>query len=270
MKPLAVVRGGGDLATAVGRRLHVCGFSVIHLETAQPTVIRRAVAFASAVFDQRVEVEGVVAVLARDEAAARAAIREGKVAVLIDPDAASIPILDPVLVVDAIMAKRNTGTRRNMAPCVVALGPGFTAGADAHAVVETCRGHDLGRVYTLAGARPDTGVPGVIGGAGAERVLRAPGAGMFRPLKGIADCVSAGEIVAEAGGEPVRAAITGVLRGILHAGLEVRQGQKVADVDPRGDPALCFTISDKGNAVAGGVLEAALGSDAVRALLVPG
>jgi xanthine dehydrogenase accessory factor len=270
VKPLAVIRGAGDLATAVGRRLHLCGFSVIHLETAEPTAIRRAVAFASAVFEGRVEVEGVAAVLARDVSGARAGVSQGNVAVLADPEGTSIRDLAPVLLVDAVMAKRNTGTRREMAPCVVALGPGFTAGVDAHAVVETCRGHDLGRVYTSGAARPDTGIPGVVGGAGAERVVRAPRAGVFRPLKSIADRVSAEEIVAEVSGEPVRAALGGVLRGILHAGLQVRQGQKVGDVDPRGDPALCFTISDKANAVAGGVLEAALRSDALRGLVVPG
>jgi xanthine dehydrogenase accessory factor len=269
VRPIAVVRGAGDLATAVGRRLHLCGFSVVHLEVPQPTVIRRTVAFASAVFDGRIEVEGVAAVLARDAAGARAVALAGDVAVLVDPRAASIPALGPVLVVDAIMAKRNTGTSRDMAPRVVALGPGFAAGVDAHAVVETCRGHDLGRVYTSGTARPDTGTPGLIGGAGAERVVRAPRDGTFRSLRNIADRVVAGEPVAEVDGEPARTAIAGVLRGILHDGLEVCRGQKIGDVDPRGDPATCFTISDKANAVAGGVLEAALTVDGVRGAAVP-
>ena len=266
MKPIAVVRGAGDLATAVGRRLHLCGFSVVHLEIAQPSVIRRTVAFATAVFQERITVEGVEAVFAPDVAAARALLARGRVAVLVDPGAASIPSLQPVVVVDAILAKRNLGTRLDMAPCVVALGPGFEAGVDAHAVVETCRGHDLGRVYTSGRARPDTGIPGTIQGNGAERVLRAPAAGVFQPAKEIGAMVQPHDLVAEVGAMPIRSAIGGVLRGILHAGLPVFRGQKVADVDPRGDRSLCFTTSDKANAVAGGVLEAAFRESAVRSL----
>jgi len=267
MKPIAVVRGAGDLATAAGRRLYLCGFSVAHLEIAQPTVIRRTVAFASAVFRGRVTVEGVEAVLAPDVAAARWLLEQGRVAVLIDPEAASIESLRPVLVVDAILAKRNLGTRLDMAPRVVALGPGFEAGVDVHAVVETCRGDDLGRVYTSGGARPDTGVPGTIGGVGAERVLRAPAEGTFRPAKDIGEMVQPQELVAEVDGVPLRSTIGGVLRGILHCGLPVLRGQKVADVDPRGDASLCLTTSDKANAVAGGVLEAAFRESAGRSLV---
>lgn len=265
MKPLAVVRGAGDLGTAAGRRLHLCGFSVVHLEEAQPAVIRRAVAFASAVFERRTNVEGVTAILVRDALGARAVVAGGDVAVLVDPDGASIASLAPVLVVDAIMAKRDTGTRREMAPRVVALGPGFTAGVEVHAVIETCRGHDLGRVYTSGSARPDTGVPGVIAGVGAERVLRAPRGGCFRPLRAIGDDVGPGDTVGDVDGAGVITTIGGVVRGILFGGLAVREGQKIADVDPRGERAICFTISDKANAVAGGVLEAALSAAAVRA-----
>ena len=270
MRPLAVIRGAGDLATAVGRRLHLCGFSVAHLEIPRPTVIRRAVAFATAVYEGRSTVEEVTAVLARDAAAARVAVESGSVAVLVDPEARCLGELAPVLLVDAILAKRNTGTRLEMAPCVVALGPGFTAGVDAHAVVETCRGHDLGRVYTSGAALPDTGVPGEVNGAGAERVLRAPCAGVFHPLCAIGERVGAGERVAEVGGAPVRSLLDGVLRGILHPGLDVAAGQKVGDVDPRGERRLCFTVSDKANAVAGGVLEAALRSAPVRSLILQG
>lgn len=267
MKPNAVVRGAGDLATAVGRRLHLCGFSVVHLEIPRPTVIRRTVAFASAVFQERITVEGVEAVLAPHVAGARSLLEQGKVAVLIDPEAASIASLRPVLVVDAILAKRNLGTRLDMAPRVVAIGPGFEAGADAHAVVETCRGHDLGRVYTSGSARPDTGVPGAIEGVGAERVLRAPADGTFRPAREIGAMVRPHDLVAEVDGLPIRSTIGGVLRGILHEGLTVFRNQKVADVDPRGDVSLCFTTSDKANAVAGGVLEAAFRESAVRSLV---
>ena len=270
MKPIAVVRGGGDLATAVGRRLHLCGFSVVQLETAAPTVIRRGVAFAAAVFQGRIAVEGVEAMLARDVATARALLGEGRVAVLVDPDAASIGGLRPQLVVDAIMAKRNLGTHRGMAPRVVALGPGFVAGTDVHAVVETCRGHDLGRVITSGAAEPDTGIPGTIGGYDVQRVLRAPRAGTFRPAREIGDHVRAGEAVAEVAGARIPAAIDGVVRGLLYPGLPVREGQKVGDVDPRGQRSLCFTISDKANAVAGGVLEAALSEGRVRSFVMGG
>ncbi len=270
MKPLTVIRGAGDLATATGRRLHLCGFRVVHLEIARPAAIRRAVAFASAVYDGRITVEDVTALLAPDEPGARALISEGHVAVLVDAEAKCLASLEPVLVVDAVLAKRNLGTSRWMAPCVVALGPGFTAGVDAHAVVETCRGHDLGRVYVTGTALPDTGIPGPIGGFGAERVLRAPRDGSFRTQRSIGDAVRAGEIVAEVEGVEIRASIAGVLRGLLHPGLEVHAGQKVGDVDPRGERGLCFTISDKANAVAGGVLEAAFRSEAVRAAALPG
>ncbi|MGE5175215.1 MAG: selenium-dependent molybdenum cofactor biosynthesis protein YqeB [Hyphomicrobiales bacterium] len=267
MKPLAAVRGAGDLASAVGRRLHLCGFSVVHLETASPTVIRRAVAFASAVYDGSTIVEGVEAALAGDVAAARALIARGKVAVLVDPEGNSIPALRPVLVVDAILAKRNVGTHRGMAPRVVALGPGFTAGVDAHAVVETCRGHDLGRVILSGSALPDTGIPGSIEGHDKARLLRAPRAGSFRATKEIGDLVKAGDVVADVVGTPIRSAIDGIVRGLLHDGLVVSAGQKVGDVDPRGERRYCFTISDKANAVAGGVLEAALCDEAVRTLV---
>ena len=158
MRPVAVVRGAGDLATAIGRRLHLCGFSVVHLEIARPTVIRRSVAFASAVFEGRISVESVTAVLARDASEASAILREGQIAVLVDPEAKSIGVLSPALLVDAILAKRNLGTTRDQAPCVVAVGPGFTAGVDAHAVVETCRGHNLGRVYFEGAAHKRLGL----------------------------------------------------------------------------------------------------------------
>jgi xanthine dehydrogenase accessory factor len=258
VKPMAVIRGAGDLGTAVGRKLLQNGFRVVHLEIAEPLVVRRAVAFASAIFDGGVVVvEGVTARLAAGVDEARAIAESGDVAVLVDPGAASLPALQPVVLVDAILAKRNTGTLREMAPLVVGLGPGFVAGLDVHAVVETCRGADLGRVITEGAARPDTGIPGEIEGVTVERVLRASRAGTFRAAKRIGDAVRAGDPVAESGGEAVRASIAGVLRGILHSGLTVRSGQKVGDVDPRGDRSLCFRISDKANAVAAGVLHAA-------------
>lgn len=261
MKPVVVVRGAGDLATAVGRRLHLCGFSVVHLETPAPTAIRLAVSFAAAVFEGSVAVEGVEARLARNPSEALALLEQGFVAVLVDPELESLPALSPALFVDASMLKGRrrppVPTRRTLAPRVVALGPGFTAGEEAHAVVETQRGHDLGRVLWEGHASPYTGVPGEVGGAGAERVLRAPCGGIFEPLSAIGDSVGPCAPVARVGTAELFPAIPGVLRGLLHRGIEVREGQKVGDVDPRGERRLCFTVSDKANAVAGGVLEAA-------------
>jgi len=255
---LAVVKGGGDLGTGVAWRLCRCGFRVLVTETAQPTVIRRAVAFASAVYEGAVVVDGITARLVADDDAATAAWAAGEVPVMVDAEGAVIRRLKPVVVVDAILAKRNTGTRRSDAPIVVALGPGFVAGVDCHAVVETQRGHDLGRVIWSGSAAPNTGIPGVIGGEGARRVLRAPAAGLFHPVRAIGERVAAGEIVAYVDQTPVRSSLDGVLRGILHDGLTVQAGMKVGDVDPRGEAAHCFTISDKSLAVAGGVLEAVL------------
>ncbi len=252
---LVVVKGGGDLGSGVAWRLHRCGFRVVILEQPQPTVIRRAVAFASAVFEGEVTVEGV-----RGRRAALGEVEgllaQGMVPVLVDPEARSLGVLQPAVLVDAIVAKRNTGTQITDAPLVIALGPGFCAGRDCHAVVETARGHFLGRVYWQGEALPNTGIPGEIAGVGEERVLRAPADGRFEALAEIGDRVEAGQVVARVQGEPVVTRIHGVLRGLLHPGLQVRAGQKVGDVDPRGERRFCFTISDKALSIAGGVLEA--------------
>jgi xanthine dehydrogenase accessory factor len=251
-----VVKGAGDLGTGVAWRLHRCGFHVVMTDTAQPTVIRRAVAFASAIYEGAAEVDGITARLVEDDVGITAAWEAGEVGVLVDPKATVVQRLRPDAVVDAIIAKRNLGTRIADAPVVVALGPGFTAGVDCHAVVETNRGHNMGRVLLGGSAEPNTGVPGAVGGEGERRVLRAPSEGIFCGVRAIGDPVGAGDVVAYADEEPVRSQLDGVVRGLLHDGLEVRTGMKVGDVDPRGVPAHCFTISDKALAIAGGVLEA--------------
>ncbi len=256
---LVVVKGGGDLATGVVHRLHRAGMPVVVTELAQPTVIRRAVALASAAFEGRVEVEGLVARLVESDQEIRATLAEGQVPVTIDPRGEVIPRLCPTVVVDAIMAKRHTGaTAITDAPIVIGLGPGFTAGVDVHAVIETNRGHYLGRVILSGSAEPHTGVPGSTVGFTAERVLRAPCEGTFTGRRRIGDLVETGEIVASVAGEPVAARISGVLRGLLADGLPVKAGMKVGDVDPRGVREHCFTISDKALAIGGGVLEAVL------------
>jgi xanthine dehydrogenase accessory factor len=256
---LVVIKGGGDLATGVIHRLHRVGMQVVVTELAQPTVIRRAVAVASAVFEGQVEVEGLVAQLAESDHEIHAALAAGQVPVVVDPRGEVIARLRPTAVVDAIMAKRNTGaTAITDAPIVIGLGPGFTAGVDVHAVIETNRGHHLGRVILSGSAEPHTGVPGSTAGFTVERVLRAPCDGTFTGKRRIGDAVEAGEVVASVAGEPVVAKVSGVLRGLLADGLPVRAGMKVGDVDPRGVREHCFTISDKARAIGGGVLEAIL------------
>lgn len=255
---LILMRGGGDLATGVAVRLVRAGFPLIITELAQPLVVRRTVALATAVPAGEVTVEGVTA--SRVDSAATAAERAGTgiVPVLVDPDGVAIEVCRPAVVVDARMAKRNVDTRRDDAPLVVALGPGFTAGVDCDAVVETNRGHLLGRVYWSGTAEPNTGIPGIVKGYGAERVLRAPVAGTVTTHRHIGDHVDEGELVASVEGEPVRAPFPGVLRGIIADGTPVPAGLKIGDVDPRGVCEHCFTISDKSLAVGGGVLEAVL------------
>ncbi len=254
---LVVIKGAGDLATGVAHRLFRSGFPLVMTELPQPTAIRRPVAFASAVFDGQVTVEGVTAVGTELEGAAAVA-GSGRIAVVVDPLGEAVRLLRPWAVVDAVMAKRNTGTSMTDAPVVVAIGPGFTAGVDAHYVIETARGHYLGRVIAQGGALPDTGVPGEVGGRSGERLLRAPGDGVFRAAKAIGDSVATGEAVGDVAGLPVRTATAGVLRGLIHDGLAVVSGRKIGDVDPRGRREYCFTISDKARAVGGGVLEALL------------
>jgi xanthine dehydrogenase accessory factor len=255
--PLALVKGAGDLATGVALRLRRSGFAVAMTELQRPTVVRRTVAFAEAMYEARTTVEGVDGVRVDDVADVPRLLAEGVVPVLLDPEACSVAVLRPALLVDAIMAKRNVGTTIGDAPVVVALGPGFVAGRDAHAVVETKRGHTLGRVIAEGAAIPDTGVPGEIGGVGEERLVRSPTAGVFEARRRIGDRVVAGETVGRVGEVPVKARTDGLLRGLLRSGLEVREGMKLGDVDPRGVPEHCALVSDKALAVAGGVLEAA-------------
>mgnify|MGYP005838115117 CR=1 FL=1 len=255
---LVAVKGGGDLGSGVAYRLHRAGMKVFITEIARPTVIRRTVAFASAVYEGQVEIEGVVARLAKGISEVPGLLEEGDIPVLVDPEGVAVRALKPRVMVDAIMAKRNTGTRLDDAPIVIALGPGFVAGRDVHAVVETQRGHYLGRVILEGSAQPNTGVPGSVSGYDSERVVRAPKAGTFRGARRIGEKVNAGEVVAYVDEAPVRAKISGVLRGILADGLPVHEGMKVGDVDPRGVAEHCFTISDKALAIGGGVLEAIL------------
>ena len=263
MKDLIVVRGGGDLATGTIYKLRKSGFPVLILEVANPSAIRRNVAFCEAVYQGTQTVEDMTCYLAESLTQAEQFLLEGKLTVLVDPMGESVSKLRPLAVVDAILAKKNLGTNRNMAPITVALGPGFTAGVDVDPVVETMRGHNLGRVLWSGTAAANTGIPGVIGGFGKERVIHCPAKGILRNVKHITDTVSKGEVVAlvetENGLVPVEATLDGILRGLIRDGYPVDVGFKMADIDPRADEYInCFTISDKARCIAGGVLEAIL------------
>jgi xanthine dehydrogenase accessory factor len=255
---LAVIRGAGDMATGVAVRLFRAGFPVVCLETPRPTVIRRTVSFAQAMYDGTVTVEGVTAVRAEGLDDVYRALEEGEVPLLADPECRSLETLKPAVVVDAIIAKKNLGTRRDMAPVTVALGPGFVAGGDVDAVVETNRGHTLGKVILDGPAQADTGVPGTIGGESARRVVRAPAGGVFTAVAAIGDLVQEGAVLGHVGETAVPSPLTGLVRGLLADGLEVTHGFKIGDVDPRGESVDWRTVSDKARAVAGGVLEAIL------------
>lgn len=263
MNDLVIVRGGGDIATGTIDKLWRCGFAVLSLETDNPSAIRRNVAFSEAVYQGSQTVEGLTCTLARNAEEAAEYLEAGRLTMLVDPGAESVRALRPVAVVDAILAKRNLGTSRNMCPITVALGPGFTAGEDVDAVVETMRGHRLGRVIYQGRAMADTGVPGVIAGYGRERVIHSPAAGVLHNAARITDSVRAGQVIAavrtEDGEVPVSATIDGLLRGLIRDGYPVTRGFKIADIDPRlNQYENCFTISDKARCIAGGVLEAIL------------
>ena len=294
---LIICRGAGDLATGIIHRLHRAGHRVIALETDYPAAIRRQVSFCEAVYDGSAVVEGVTARLVPaladaetdtetysgendtpaahivsekwDSSAIEAVLEAGEVPLLIDPKGESIALLKPDVVIDAIIAKRNLGTTINMAPLVIGVGPGFTAGQDVHLVIESMRGHNLARIITDGMAQPNTGVPGNIAGFTSERVIHAPAAGYIHDVRKIGDIVQKGDEIARIYPDkesydnalseyvPVNATITGIIRGLIREGYYFRKGFKIADIDPReSEITNCFTISDKARSIAGSVLEA--------------
>ena len=255
---LALIRGAGDIASGAAMRLWRCGIDIVMTDLERPTTIRRTVAFSDAIVHGETTVEGLRAVRAEDAAQARKLLGEGVIPVLADPACRCREELAPDALVDAILAKRNLGTRRSDAPIVVGVGPGFTAGEDCHAVVETMRGHTLGRVIYSGSAIANTNIPGLIGGFAGERVLRAPCAGVFTAVHRIGDTVEEGETIGFVEGVPMKCTIGGVLRGVLDDGMRVQKGMKSGDVDPRGKAEYCATVSDKALAVGGGVVEAVL------------
>ena len=253
-----LIRGAGDLASGIALRLFHAKMEVVMTDLPRPTAIRRTVCFSQAILFGTMTVEDVTAVFAETPEAAVSILKEKKIPVLADPEAACIAALRPDAVVDAILAKRNLGTKITDAPCVIGVGPGFTAGVDCHACVETMRGHTLGRVITEGSPIPNTNIPGLIGGFAGERVLRAPADGIFRQRLEIGDMVEQNEIAGYVGTEPMRCQISGVLRGLLADGTPVHKGMKAGDVDPRGEVSYCQLVSDKALAIGGGVLEAIL------------
>ncbi len=256
--PLAVVRGGGDLATGTINRLHNSGFEVIVLEIEKPTVIRLEVSAATAVYENDFVVEGVMYKRANTLSQARDVLSNGNVPVLIDPDMKTVSEIKPNVFIDATLAKRNMGVTLSLAPCVIGLGPGFTADKDCHAVIETTRGHDLGRIIYSGSAKKNTGIPGMIAGHAEERVIRAPQNGYIRRLLGIGDHVKADEVIGYVDKSEVKANIDGVIRGLIHESVYITEGMKIGDVDPRDNKEACFSISDKARALGGSVLEAYL------------
>ena len=246
------------MGTGVAHRLFHSGFLVCLTEIPEPLAVRREVSFCEAILEGQKTVEGVKAIKVEDEGTIKQAWAKGWIPILVDPQCRVRRKLNPDVIIDAILAKANTGTQINNASLVIGLGPGFRAGEDVHLVVETNRGHNLGRVIERGEAEPNTGVPGDIGGYTWERVLRAPRAGRFRGRKKIGDPVEKGEIVAEVERLPVHSQISGVLRGLLRDGGKVERDMKLGDVDPRAAREHCFTISDKARAIGGGVLEAVL------------
>lgn len=272
---LVIVRGGGDLATGTIHKLHRMGFPVIILEIPNPSSIRRYVAFSEAVYEGTMTIEGVtcrfcgdVSTLSDAKDVAWNILEKGEIPLFADPQGTMISYLKPWAVVDAIIAKKNLGTSRTMAPVTVALGPGFTAGEDVDVVVETKRGHNLGRLLYEGSAEPNSGIPGIIAGYGRERVNHAETAGILYSVRKIGDLVKAGETIAVIRTEDslgdvdyveVKSKISGVLRGMIRDGYPVTRGFKIADIDPReSEQKNCFTISDKARCIAGGVAEALL------------
>lgn len=255
---LVVIRGAGDLATGIALRLRRAHIRVVMTDIERPTAIRRTVCFSQAIVHGETTVEDITARRAETPEQALALLENGVIPVLADPEGACIPVLKPDAVVDAILAKKNLGTKIADAPVVIGVGPGFTARQDCHAVVETMRGHYLGRVIHEGGAIPNTGIPGLIGGFAGERVLRAPADGVFHQMLDIGAQVKMGDIAATVNGEPMLCTLDGVLRGILADGTPVFKGMKAGDIDPRCKVEHCYMASDKALSVGGGVLEALL------------
>ena len=252
------IRGAGDLATGIALRLYRSGFDIVMSDIAVPTTVRRTVAFSPAVYTGEASVEGITGKLCENISMIDTVMESGCIPVIVDPSGEIMKEYKPDVRVDAIIAKTNIGTKITDADIVIGVGPGFNAGVDCHAVVETKRGHNLGRVLWSGSAYPNTGVPGNIGGYTVERIIRATADGIFSAKVNIGDYVKAGDLLAYCDETPVYANIDGIVRGLLQDGVKVKTGMKSGDVDPRAEREYCFTVSDKASAIGGGVLEAIL------------
>jgi xanthine dehydrogenase accessory factor len=255
---IVLVKGAGEMASGISHRLTRCRFKVCMTEIPEPHAVRREVSFCEAVYNGEKTVEGITARVVSSYEAIVEAWRKNYIPIIIDPEATIRDLLNPAVLVDAVIAKRNLGTRITDAQLVIGVGPGFCAGKDVHLVVESNRGHNLGRVISQGEAEENTGVPGVIAGFSIERVLRAPRDGALQTVKHIGDMVEVGDLIGSVEGMPVQAGIKGVIRGLLRDGTTVWKGMKAGDIDPRAIKEHCYTISDKARAVGGGVLEAIL------------
>lgn len=259
-----LIRGAGDLATGIASRLYGAGHRILMTEIETPLTVRRTVALSRAVYEGEAQVEEMKGILASDQKAAEAVMEQGDIAVMTDPEMVCREWFRPDVIVDAILAKRNLGTRITDAPFVIGVGPGFTAGQDCNCVVETKRGHTLGNIIWKGSAIPNTGVPGNVGGYTIERLIRAAEDGKIEPQVQIGDQVEKGQIVAFTGGVPVYAQMSGIVRGMLQEGADVTKNLKIGDIDARAEVSNCFTISDKARAIGGGVLEAVTGFERMR------
>jgi xanthine dehydrogenase accessory factor len=267
MKPFVLIWGGGDLASGVAIRLYRVGIHILVVETAQPTAVRRSVAFAQAVYDGETTIEGTVGRLIGCPEEMLSCWKEDAVPVMVDPELELISVFKPLVLVDGRMRKTRDALSLNMAQLVVGLGPGFTVGENCHAAIETNRGHFLGRVYWQGSPQANTGIPGKVEGFTRERVLYAPIDGIVQTLVDFGDHVQPGDPVLMIGDQTVKTSLAGVVRGLIHPGIWVKHGTKVADIDPRPEDFRCRAVSEKALAIGGGVLEAILTKPEIRAAL---
>jgi xanthine dehydrogenase accessory factor len=264
---IVLIRGGGDLASGIALRLYRAGLRIVITELPEPLAVRRLVSFSEAVYNGETSVEGISAKRVNDPGDSLRILNiftKGQIPVLVDPEGIAIRSVHPTVVVDARMLKKAVPVPEERINLLIGLGPGFTAGANCHAAVETNRGHTLGRVYWTGGPQGDTGIPDAVQDQRVERVLRAPADGELVAHAQLGDIIEEGQLIAEVGGQPVLAKFRGALRGLLRSGLQATSGLKIGDLDPRADSSLCWLVSDKSLAVAGGVMEAILSRPELR------
>lgn len=267
MLDIVALRGGGDLASGVALRLHRAGLPVLILEQERPLTVRRRVAFANVVFDAKTSVEGIHARVTLNLDEAQDLIVNGAIPVLVEPEDAYLEDLKARVTVDARMLKQAVPSLLGATEFLVGIGPGFVVGENCHAVVESKRGHALGRVIWEGSAEVDTGIPGSISKHNVDRVLRAPADGFLEAAKDIGEAVDQGEVIASVSSQELVAPFAGVLRGLIHPSVALHKGMKIGDLDPRNDTSYVDRVSDKALAIGGGVLEAILAQPPLRSMI---